>query len=72
MDPGSSEPATAYFGEALDPDYMRRVQESDHDDDGNDIFTGVFHPIREMYGPQLDPVSDIAGPPRPGHPGFGA
>ena len=62
VDPGFTEPAAAYFGVALDPDYMRRVQESDHDDDGNDIFMGVFHPDREMFGPLLDPASDIAGP----------
>jgi len=61
VDPGFTEPAAAYFGVALDPDYMRRVQESDHDDDGNDIFMGVFHPYRERYGPPLDPISDIAG-----------
>lgn len=62
VDPGFTEPAAAYFGVALDPDYMRRVQESDHDDDGNDIFMGVFHPDRERYGPVLDPASDIVGP----------
>jgi hypothetical protein len=62
VDPGFTEPAAAYFGVALDPDYMRRVQESDHDDDGNDIFMAVFHPCREMFGPLLDPASDIAGP----------
>lgn len=62
VDPGFTEPAAAYFGVALDSDYMRRVQESDHDDDGNDIFMGVFHPDRERYGPLLDPASDIVGP----------
>ena len=62
VDPGFTEPAAAYFGVALDPDYMRRVQESDRDDDGNDIFMGVFHPERERYGPLLDPTSDIVGP----------
>jgi hypothetical protein len=61
VDPGFAEPASAYFGVALDPDYMRRVQESDHDDDGNDIFMGVFHLERGRYGPLLDPVSDIVG-----------
>jgi hypothetical protein len=41
---------------------MLRVQESDHDDDGDDIFTCVFHPERERFGPLLDPSSDIVGP----------
>jgi len=62
VDPGFTEPAAAYFGVALDPDYMLRVQESDHDDDGDDIFTCVFHPDRERFGPLLDPASDIVGP----------
>jgi predicted nucleotidyltransferase len=39
-----------------------RVQESDHDDDGNDIFMGVLHPDCELFGPLLGPASDIVGP----------
>ena len=46
---------------ALDPDDMRRVQQSDRDDYGN-TFHGVSIGARERFGPLPDPASDIAGP----------
>ena len=59
VDPGFTEPAAAYFGVALDPDYMRRVQESDHDDDGNGM-RGRSH-IQSACRGQASRVSTTSG-----------
>jgi hypothetical protein len=61
VDPGSSEPGTAYFGVALRSGYVRRVHEAQRYDDGSDGFRSVFLPGREATNPPPDPASDIAG-----------
>jgi hypothetical protein len=61
VDPGSSEPGTAYFGVALRSDYVRRVHEAQRYDDGSDGFQSVFLPGREETNPPPDPASDIVG-----------
>ena len=60
VDPGFSQPGTAYFGVALRPDYMRRVHEARRLDDGRDGFMRVFEAPLEAIGPPLDPGADIA------------
>jgi hypothetical protein len=59
VDPGFPEPAVAYFGVALDPGYVRRIWQQEHDRAGTNTFRGVFTLLRY---PPLDPVADIAGP----------
>jgi hypothetical protein len=58
VDPGFSEPSTAYFGVALRPDYVRRVHEAWRRDDGSDGFMWVFKAFHEI-NPPLDPSTDI-------------
>jgi hypothetical protein len=60
VDPGFPEPAAAYFGVALDPGYVRRMRQQDHDGAGK--FTGVFKQVRYDFNLPLDPVADIEGP----------
>ena len=59
VDPGFSEPGTAYFGVALRPDYVRRVHEAQRYDDGSDGFMRVFVALHEEINPPLDPAADI-------------
>jgi hypothetical protein len=59
VDPGFSEPGTAYFGVALRPGYVRRVHEAQRYDDGSDGFRYVFMPPHEDFNPPLDPAADI-------------
>ena len=59
VDPGFSEPGTAYFGVALRPGYVRRVHEAQRYDDGSDGFRYVFMPPHEDFDPPLDPATDI-------------
>jgi hypothetical protein len=58
VDPGSSQPGTAYFGVALRSGYVRRVHEAQRDDDGSDGFTWAFT-RHEQENPPLDPAADI-------------
>lgn len=60
VDPGFSQPGTAYFGVALRSAYVRRVHEARRLDDGGDGFMGVFIPPHEETDPPLDPGTDIA------------
>jgi hypothetical protein len=60
VDPGFSQPGTAYFGVALRPGYVRRAHEARRLDDGGDGFMGVFIPPHEELDPPLDPGTDIA------------
>jgi len=60
VDPGFSQPGTAYFGVALRPAYVRRVHEARRLDDGGDGFMRVFTPPHEEIDPPLDPSTDIA------------
>jgi hypothetical protein len=59
VDPGFSEPGTAYFGVALQPGYVRRVHEAQRSDDGSDAFMYVFIGLQEEINPPLDPATDI-------------
>src|ERR1700722_3929689 len=59
VDPGFSEPGTAYFGVALRPGYVRRVHEAQRYDDGSDMVQYVFMPPHEVFNPPLDPAADI-------------
>jgi hypothetical protein len=59
VDPGVSEPGTAYFGVALRPGYVRRVHESQRADDGSDMFSCVLLELRGQFNPPLDPAADI-------------
>jgi hypothetical protein len=58
VDPGASQPGTAYFGLALRPGYVRRVREAQRNDDGSDGFTWAFT-RHERENPPLDPAADI-------------
>jgi hypothetical protein len=60
VDPGFSQPRTAYFGVALRSGYMRRVHEARRQDDGSDGFTRVFLSPYYEDDPPLDPATDIA------------
>jgi hypothetical protein len=60
VDPGFSEPGTAYFGVALRPGYVRRVHEMQRADDGSDMFEYVFLDRHAETNPPLDPAADIA------------
>jgi hypothetical protein len=60
VDPGFSQPGSAYFGVALRLAYVRRVHEARRLDDGEDGFMGVFIPPHEEIDPPLDPGADIA------------
>lgn len=60
VDPGFSQPGTAYFGVALRMDYVQRVHEARRLDDGGDGFMSVFTSPREEIDPPLDPGTDIA------------
>jgi hypothetical protein len=61
VDPGSSEPGTAYFGVALRSDYMRRTHEAQRFEDGTDGFLRVFALARfyDAVEPPVDPAADI-------------
>jgi len=61
VDPGSSEPGTAYFGVVLRPDYMRRAHEAQRFEDGTDGFRRVFALARfyDAVEPPVDPAADI-------------
>jgi hypothetical protein len=59
VDPGFSQPRTAYFGVALRSDYVRRVHEARRQDDGSDGFTRVFLSPYHEDDPPLDPAADI-------------
>jgi len=56
VDPGFSEPGTAYFGVPLRPDYVRRTREAQRTDDGNDGFRYVFMDLHEEISPS-DPCA---------------
>ncbi|HEY0932710.1 MAG TPA: hypothetical protein VGD91_03120 [Trebonia sp.] len=59
---GSRVPFTAYFGVALQPDYVRRVRAArQRYRAGDDGFTWVFQPRHEAINPPLDPGTDVAG-----------
>ena len=60
VDPGSSEPGTAYFGVALRSDYMRRNYEAHRFADGTDGFRQLL-PRNEsaVVDPPVDPAADI-------------
>jgi hypothetical protein len=60
VDPGFSQPGSAYFGVALRSDYVRRAHEARRLDDGGDGFMGVFSPPHEEMDPPLNPAADIA------------
>jgi hypothetical protein len=57
VDPGFDPPASAYFGVALRPGYVRRVHEAQRDD-GSDGFMWAFT-RHERENPPLDPAADI-------------
>lgn len=59
VDPGFSEPGTAYFGVPLRSGYVRRVHEARRSDDGRDMFMYVFIGGHEEFRPPLDPATDI-------------
>jgi hypothetical protein len=60
VDPGSSEPGTAYFGVALRPDYMRRNHAAHRFQDGTDGFRQVVpRGDDETVDPPVDPAADI-------------
>jgi hypothetical protein len=59
VDPGSSEPGTAYFGVALRSDYMRRTHEAQRFQDGTDGFRRVFARVGDVVDPPVDPAADI-------------
>jgi hypothetical protein len=61
VDPGSSEPGTAYFGVALRLDYMRRAHEAQLFEDGTNGFRRVFALARfyDAVEPSVDPGADI-------------
>jgi hypothetical protein len=58
VDPGFSQPGTAYFGVALRSGYVRRVHEAQRNDDGSDGFMWAFT-RHEQENPPLDPATDI-------------
>lgn len=59
VDPGFSQPRTAYFGVALRSDYVRRVHEAQRNDDGSDGFERVFMAPYYENQPPLEPATDI-------------
>ena len=59
VDPGLSEPGTAYFGVALGSDYMRRTHEAQRFPSGGDGFRQVFARIDDAVVPPVDPAADI-------------
>ena len=60
VDPGSSEPGTAYFGVALRSDYMRRNYEARLFRDGTSGFRQVSpRDDDEVVDPPVDPAADI-------------
>jgi hypothetical protein len=59
VDPGSSEPGTAYFGVALGSDYLRRTHEAQRFPDGSDGFRQVFARIDDAVVPPVDPAADM-------------
>jgi hypothetical protein len=59
VDPGFSEPGTAYFGVAMRPGFVRRVHDARRSDNGSDMFSYVFIGPLEAMGPPLDPAADI-------------
>ena len=59
VDPGFSEPGTAYFGVPLRSGYVRRAHEASRSDDGQDMFMYVFIGRHEELRPPLDPATDI-------------
>ena len=59
VDPAATRQATAYFGVALRPQYMRRVHAAQRGDDGSEGFRWAFtRGDREI--PPLDPATDLA------------
>jgi hypothetical protein len=60
VDPGSSEPGTAYFGVALRSDYMRRNYEAHRLANGTDGFRQVLpRNDNAVVNPPVDPAADI-------------
>ena len=60
VDPGSSEPGTAYFGVALRSDYIRRNYEAHRFADGTDGFRQVLpRNDNAVVSPPVDPAADI-------------
>jgi len=60
VDPGFSQPGTAYFGVALRSGYMRRLHEARRLDDGSDGFMRVFEFPDDEISPPVDPGTDLA------------
>lgn len=58
VDPGFSQPGTAYFGVALRMNYVRQVHEARRRDDGSDGFMYVFKSSGSRNDPPLDPDAD--------------
>ena len=59
VDPGFSQPGTAYFGVPLRSGYVRAFHDAQRSDDGHDMFRYVFMPPPERMRPPLDPAADI-------------
>jgi hypothetical protein len=58
-DPAASRPGTAYFGVALRPEYLHRVQASRRGGDGGESFRWAFT-RGDQEVPPLDPATDLA------------
>jgi hypothetical protein len=59
VDPGFSEPGTAYSGVALRSGYVQRFHDAQRSDDGSDVFRYVFIDPLEYMRPPPHPATDI-------------